>query len=149
MESLLSLGYPNTDFDAITWVSQLVCCIFFSGTFKHQLNIWLLFIYLFVRKTQAVTLLPAELWGPRLVLGRWMEIHLVHYNAWLIYSLPVYRLLAHCGPVRILGAEALMKHSCVQGVLSEESAACLREGRGVTMEEARARPLKSNSTSPA
>lgn len=52
-------------------------------------------------------------------------------------------------PVRMLGAEALMKHSCVRGVLSEENTACLREGSGVTMQEPRARRLKSNSTCPA
>lgn len=47
------------------------------------------------------------------------------------------------------GAEALMKHSCVQGVFSEESSACLSEGSRVTMQEPQARPWKSNSTSPA
>lgn len=71
-----------------------------------------------------------------------------HYNAWLIYSLPLHWLLACCGPVRMLGAEALMKHSCVQGVFSEESTACLSEGSRVTMQEPWARSPKSNSTSP-
>lgn len=38
---------------------------------------------------------------------------------------------ARCGPVRMLEGEALMKHSCVPGVFSEESVACLREGQSV------------------
>lgn len=46
-------------------------------------------------------------------------------------------------------AEALMKHSCVRGVFSEESIACLREGSRVTIQEPQARPWKSNSMGPA
>lgn len=35
-----------------------------------------------------------------------------------------------------------MKHSSVQGVFSEESVACLREGGRVTIQEPQARPLE-------
>lgn len=54
-------------------------------------------------------------------------------------------LTVNCGPTRALGAAAVMKHSCVQGVFSEESAACLSQGSEVTIEVPWARLLKCNS----